>query len=154
MAMFSKTIREIRNISGDMMPAGLKEFGLSVALQNFCRQIMENHPIQINCLLDLQKQHYGKTIDIYIFRIVQEAVNNTLKYAKATEINLSFEEIDSHLFLTIRDNGCGFDQTKKTFSPGNGIINMKERVNLLNGYFELTTTVEKGTGISIDIPLL
>ncbi len=154
MALFSKTIREIRNISGDMMPSGLKEFGLSVALQNFCRQIMENHPIKINCLLDLQKQHYGKTIDIYIFRIVQEAVNNTLKYAKATEINLSFEEIDSHLFLTIRDNGCGFDQTDKSFSLGNGIINMKERVNLLNGYFELTTTVGKGTGINIDIPLL
>ena len=154
MALFSKTIQEIRNISSDMMPSGLKEFGLSVALQNFCRQIMENHPIQINCLLDLQKQHYGKTIDIYIFRIVQEAINNTLKYAKATEINLSFEEIDSHLFLTIRDNGCGFDKTDKTFSMGNGIINMKERVNLLNGYFELTTTVEKGTGINIDIPLL
>ncbi len=154
MALFSKTIQEIRNISGDMMPSGLKEFGLTVALQNFCRQIMENHPIQINCLLDLQKQHYGKTIDIYIFRIVQEAVNNTLKYAKATEINLSFEEIDNHLFLTIRDNGCGFDQADKSFSLGNGIINMKERVNLLNGYFELTTTVGKGTGINIDIPLL
>lgn len=153
MALFSKIIQEIRNISDDIMPSGLKEFGLSVALQNFCRQIMENHPVKINCLLDLQKQHYGKTLDIYIFRIVQEAVNNILKYAKATEINFSFEEIDNHLFLTIRDNGCGFDQNDKSFSYGNGIINMKERVNLLNGYFELTSSKGKGTVINIDIPL-
>ena len=153
MAMFSTTIQEIRNISGNMMPSGLKEFGLSIALQDFCRQITESHHIKIICLLDLKKQHYEKIIDTYMFRIVQEAINNILKHANATEINLNFEEIDSHLFLTIRDNGSGFDKNSSTFSYGNGIINMKERVNLLNGYFDLTTSVGKGTTINIDISL-
>ncbi len=151
--LFSSTIKEIRNISNNMMPSGLKEFGLPVALQNFCQQIMDNYHIKIFCLLDFKKKHYEKTLEIYIFRIVQEGINNTLKHAHATEINLNIEEIDNHIFFTLQDNGCGFDKQNLQIYLGNGLLNMKERVNLLNGFFELTTAKDRGTRIDIDIPI-
>jgi len=77
-----------------------------------------------------------------------------LKHASAKEIHLSIEEINGHLYFTFMDDGCGFDEKNQKFHRGNGLVNMKERVNLLNGYFELTTTPGKGTRIDIDIPVL
>ncbi|HDO06396.1 MAG TPA: HAMP domain-containing protein [Bacteroidetes bacterium] len=153
MKLFSDTVQEIRNISNNMMPSGLKEFGLSIALQNLCKEVMDNHPIKIHLVLDLKQNHYAKTTEIYLFRIVQEAINNTLKHAGARHIQLSLEEIESHLFFTLRDDGRGFDADSPPPHKGNGLINMKERVNLLNGYFELTTSPGKGTKIDIEIPI-
>lgn len=151
--LFSKTVQEIRTISNNMMPAGLKEFGLAVALENFCRQMEGNNAVKIHCHIELSKKHFDKTTDIYLFRIAQEAINNVLKHAGATEIHISLEEIEHHLYFTIVDDGCGFDSTSAENHQGNGLVNIKERVNLLNGYFELKTAPGKGTRIDIDIPL-
>ena len=151
--LFSKTVHEIRTISGNMMPAGLKEFGLAVALENFCRQMGGNNVVKIHCHIDLLKKHYDKITDIYLFRIAQEAVNNALKHARANEIHISLEEIDRHLYFTVIDDGCGFDFSDPEKHRGNGLVNIKERVNLLNGFFELKTAPGKGTRIDIDIPL-
>ncbi len=151
--LFSKTVQEIRTISNNMMPAGLKEFGLAVALENFCRQMEGNNAVKIHCHIELSKKHFDKTTDIYLFRIAQEAINNVLKHAGATEIHISLEEIEHHLYFTIVDDGGGFDSTSAENHQGNGLVNIKERVNLLNGYFELKTAPGKGTRIDIDIPL-
>ncbi len=153
MNLFSTTVQEIRNITNNINPSGLKEFGLAIALQNYCNEVMENHPVKIDVLIDLKKKHYPKKTEIYLFRIVQEAINNILKHADAREIHLNLEEIERHLYFTLQDNGCGFDTNQQPFHGGNGLVNMKERVNLLNGYFELTSTPEKGTRIDIEIPV-
>ncbi len=154
MGLFAETVQEIRNISNNMMPSGLKEFGLKVAVEDLCRQIQENNGLKIHCHIALEKAHYGKTVAIYLFRIAQEALNNVLKHAQATEIFLNLEEIDGHLYFTLSDNGRGFDPSRNERPRGNGLINLKERVNLLNGFFELTTAPGKGTRIDIDIPVL
>ena len=151
--LFSDTVGEIRTISGNMMPSGLKEFGLAMALENFCRQVRDNYPVKVHCLIDLKKKRYEKTTETYLFRIAQEAINNVLKHARATEIHLNLEEIDNHLFFTLADNGIGFDPSESKAHSGNGLLNIKERVNLLNGYFALTTEPGKGTRIEIEIPV-
>ncbi len=152
--LFSDTVQEIRNISSNMMPAGLKEFGLATALQNFCDQIMDFYPINIHLMLDLKQKHYEKSIEIYLFRIAQEAINNVLKHAEAEYIHLSIEEIDNKLFFTLIDNGKGFDIARLQLFNGNGLPNIKERVSLLNGYFDLKTAPGKGTRIDIEIPVV
>ena len=154
MGLFSDTVHEIRNISNNMMPSGLKEFGLETAIESLCRQIRETHAIKVHCHIDLKKGHYGKTTEIYLFRIAQEAMNNVLKHAQASEIFLNLEEIDGHLYFSISDNGVGFIPGHQEFPNGNGLLNMKERVNLLNGFFELSSAPGKGTKIDIDIPVL
>ncbi len=151
--LFSNTVQEIRTISANMMPSGLKEFGLAMALENFCRQIRDNYPVKVHCLIDLKKKRYEKTTETYLFRMAQEAINNVLKHARATEIHLNLEEIDNHLFFTLTDDGIGFDPSDSKTHSGNGLLNIKERVNLLNGYFALTTAPGKGTRIEIEIPV-
>lgn len=154
MSLFNDTVQEIRNIAGNMMPSGLKEFGLAVALENLCHRIRENYPVELHCLIDLKEKHYDKTTEIYLYRIAQEAVNNVLKHARAKEIHLNLEEIDGHLYFALSDDGVGFDASRPEFRKGNGLPNMMERVNLLNGIFELTTSPGRGTRIEIDIPVL
>ncbi len=151
--LFSDTVQEIRTISANMMPSGLKEFGLAMALENFCRQVRDNYPVKVHCLIDLKKKRYEKTTETYLFRMAQEAINNILKHARATEIHLNLEEIDNHLFFTLADDGMGFDPSDPKTHSGNGLLNIKERVNLLNGYFALTTAPGKGTRIEIEIPV-
>ena len=150
--IISNTIGEIRNISNNIMPSGLKELGLKEALQNFCQKVMENNEVEIKCLIDIANKRYDKTLEIYLLRITQEAINNSIRHAMASSIHLNIEDIDNHIFLTIWDDGKGFD-AERVEASGNGLSNMKERVNLLNGYFELTSEIGKGTRIDIDIPL-
>ncbi len=153
MQIFSSTAKEIRNISNNLMPSVLKEFGLQTALQNLCKEVMDTYPIKIHLLINLKREHYPRNIEIYLFRITQEAINNTLKHADANYIHLSLEEIDSNLFFTLLDDGNGFLLNDQNFLKGNGLGNMKERVNLLNGNLELTSSQLRGTKIDIIIPL-
>ncbi len=153
MALFSDTMQEIRNISNNMMPSGLKEFGLTVALQNFCGQVEDNYPLKVRLMLDLKREHYGKIVDIYLFRIAQEAINNVLKHAEASQVHLTIEEIGNQLFFTMIDDGKGFNPDNPDLHKGNGLLNMKERVNLLSGFFALSTAPGKGTKIDIEIPI-
>jgi signal transduction histidine kinase len=82
-----------------------------------------------------------------IFRVVQESLNNALKYAKATKIIVHFTENANNVTLTIKDNGKGFD--KETVSYGNGIQNMQDRMEEVKGTFKINSEINKGTSIEI-----
>lgn len=86
-----------------------------------------------------------------LFRIIQEAINNAYKYAKASQINLNIEKDQNQLFCMIKDNGLGFDISQKT--NGFGLHNMRQRIKNLKGNFTLDSSIGKGTSISIIINL-
>ena len=97
-------------------------------------------------------------IETNLYRIVQEAVNNGIKYAKAKKIVISFEHNMNNLIVVVKDDGIGFDYDKLNKSghfgaSGHGIFNMKERTAFINGNFNIETTVGKGTKITITLPL-
>ncbi len=81
-----------------------------------------------------------------IFRVIQEAINNSLKYAEADKIDINFTEENNIAILTLKDNGKGFD--KKTVQLGNGLRNMQDRIDEIEGKFEINSS-EKGTTIVI-----
>ena len=85
-----------------------------------------------------------------MFLSIRESIQNTKKYATAKAVTLSFNETKKSIFLTISDNGKGFNinETKS----GIGLKNMKERVEEINGVFTIESTLEKGTNIDIEIP--
>jgi signal transduction histidine kinase len=89
-------------------------------------------------------------INIGIYRIAQEALNNALKYSNASEIKLSLTEFDDYIGLYMRDNGNGFN--KDAERGGTGILNMQERARSLNGAFQIETSPH-GTAIEVEIPL-
>ena len=95
---------------------------------------------------------------ITLYRIVQEACNNTVKYAKATKIQIELTFLENQIELVIRDNGIGFDREKKMKQTndqlnGFGLSIMKERINLLEGQFEIQSAPKEGTIVRITVPV-
>lgn len=81
-----------------------------------------------------------------IYRTIQEAVNNSIKYAKASRISISAKKLENQIKITIQDNGLGFDE--KTVEKGNGLQNMQKRIEEIGGEFQLSSSNE-GTRIEI-----
>ncbi|PCH53569.1 MAG: hypothetical protein COC22_02325, partial [Flavobacteriaceae bacterium] len=82
-----------------------------------------------------------------IFRVLQESINNSLKYAKATEISIAFSETKNELLFNSKDNGNGFDIN--TVKLGNGLENMQKRIQEINGVLSISSEINKGTNIQI-----
>lgn len=150
--MFDRTIDEIRKISDNLMPSILKEFGLETALRNLCKMMAQATGITIIFdSLPIRKKIDERT-NTYLYRIAQESLNNSVKHAEAGEITLQLMELGNSIRLVIEDDGKGFSYNSNFKSKGNGIYNMRERVNMLGGDFTLSSTTGKGTSIEIKIP--
>lgn len=148
--LFSSTIQEVRNISNDLMPAVLNEFGLVTALRNLVSEIDKNTPAEVTFRSQNTKEKYDPKIDTYLYRIAQEALNNALKYSEANQIEIRFQETESELVLEITDNGKGLDENIRW---GNGIPNMKERASLIGGNLTMGKNAEgKGFRIKVTVP--
>lgn len=144
------TIQEVRQMSNNLMPSVLKDFGVGEAIANMVETMRESSTVAIRYKHDvLMGVNIDDQVQISIYRIVQEALNNALKHSEATEIKLSLSYFKDHLSLFIADNGKGFDVNE--LSNGNGIRNMKERVNLTSGTINIFSD-ESGTTIEIEIP--
>ena len=100
-------------------------------------------------IVHLENLHF-ESETINVFRIVQEALTNILKYAKATKVKVSLRVVKDRLKIKIEDNGCGF--VLKDKSKGLGLITMQERTSLLGGRIEIQSELKKGTSIIVDIP--
>jgi len=146
------TIEEVRRMSNNLMPAVLSEFGLTTAINNICKQTKDNSKMNVFFEHQSISRELPDKATIYIFRIVQEALNNAVKHSDATEMNIMLIQEERYLILLIEDNGKGFDpETQK--SQGNGLYNMRERVNLLQGTISISPSLGKGLVINIKIPI-
>jgi len=158
--MFNTTIDEIRKISDNLMPSILKEFGLETALRNLCKMMAQATNIRIQFESLPLKKKLSERISTYLYRIAQEALNNIVKHAEATEVSIQLLELGNTIQLIIEDNGKGFYFGPSFKSQGNGIYNMRERVNVLGGTIEIKSETGKyvpgcshGTIIEIKIPI-
>jgi len=150
--LIKNTINEIRNISNDLMPPVLEAFGLEHGLKNLCKDTSANTSIPITFTCENIPETLDKKLQIYLYRISQEAINNITKHSSATEASIKISYVNKVLFLNIADNGNGFEITK-TNNQGNGIMNIKQRVELLKGECKIFSGTGKGTQINIKIPV-
>ncbi len=150
--LLSQTLAEIRNISNNLMPAVLTNFGLKQALMNLVNETekIQKFSIYYSCKSELLINN--KKIETYIYRIIQEAFNNIVKHANAKKVELVIMLKNSQLDICVSDDGEGFDAGNGHLNSGNGISNMKERVSLLGGKFKLTSKSGNGTKLDISIP--
>jgi Signal transduction histidine kinase len=150
--LLKDTIQEIRNISNDLMPPVLEAFGLEMGLKNLCRDTAANTGINISFTTDHILGTIDKHTQIYLYRISQEAINNITKHSAATEATIKISSNQSAIFLDIADNGKGFDLGNVDINA-NGIMNIKQRVELLKGELNLNSALGMGTKINIKIPI-
>ncbi len=152
--LFDSTIDEVKRISYDLMPSVLYEFGLSKAIRNLCEDIENRTHIAIAVTFECDSDKLDKVMKTYLFRIVQEALNNIVKHAEATQVNISLQLINNEIHLNIKDNGKGFELEKQfQIIKTNGLYNMRERAHLLNGFFEIKSIPTKGTSVDVKISL-
>jgi len=155
-SIIDETITEIRRISNNLMPSVLLDFGLESALGKLCHSTAQVSGIHFDYTYsqpeDLHDDDYD--IDICLYRVAQEAINNIVKHAQATQVTLKVSKFTHSASLEICDNGKGFDRTlNKQATPysGNGLQNMEERVKLLNGSIKIESEVGKGTCVRVKL---
>jgi two-component system NarL family sensor kinase len=146
------TISEVRRISNNLIPSVLQDFGVGEAIQNFVNSLNE----QLEDLVIIYKYDDSSSaplkasLQLTIYRVVQECINNAIKHSGASEIHVSLTEFDDHAGLFIQDNGRGFDPLE--IHEGNGLRNIKERVNLNDGQIEINSG-DSGTSIQIEFSI-
>jgi len=149
-------IHEIRNISQNLRPSILDDFGISSAIKNLCDDFMNKTGINvIFTSFDLDKR-LGYEIESNLYRIFQEVLNNIRKHSEATEVIISMQKNNNMYVLKIKDNGKGFD-TKNIFTAefANehfGLNNIKKRAELIGAELDIISAPGLGTDIIIKIP--
>jgi signal transduction histidine kinase len=147
--LIDNTIENVRRISNDMLPSGLEEFGLKYAIEMLCDKIESASRLVINLNISGLERMENR-LELSLYRILQELLNNTLKHANATEVNISFITDNQQLTITYQDNGQGFD-LEKLSKRGLGLKNIESRVNMIHGKLEYMTDLEKGMGIVLSV---
>jgi signal transduction histidine kinase len=148
----TQTSNQIRQISHNMMPGELVKFGLVSAVQTTLEQLDDNN-LKAHLYTHGLDKRIDQTKEIHTFRIIQEIVQNVLKHAKASTLNIHLNKYAKKLSLLIEDDGVGFAYNVSS-TEGIGIKNIKNRVHYLNGKLKIDSNKGKGTTFNIEIPLV
>jgi signal transduction histidine kinase len=148
------TCQEVRNISHNLMPGSLIRLGLEAVGKDIVRKINSSNKIQASFISNLNGARFDEKIEISDFRIIQEILNNILKHAKASKIDIILNRhFDEKLELSIADNGTGFDVRDIEKSNGIGWKNIYSRLSIINGTMNVNSIKSSGTIINIKISL-
>ena len=144
----------MHNIIRKLRPGSLDNLGLKDTLKDLVASWKKQHKgLDIILIADANLDNLGEAININVYRIIQEAMNNCLKHADATKVNILIEIKNENLFLEFSDNGVGFNKDILSKTKQFGIVGIQERVNSLRGKFELITKKNKGTILKFYIPI-
>ena len=153
--ILTETIIEVRRISSNLMPSVLYNYGLLPAIKALYESLKNITEIKLEIILpesdEIEAMDFQRKIAIY--RIIQEALNNAIKYSEASLISVYIRTVNKNIELIISDNGKGFDVT--TVKLSSGLSNMRSRAEIIAGSkFEIISTVEEGTTININMPIV
>ena len=150
----NQTIYELRDTIWAMNKTSISFEDLQARIGNFidkARDASEKTKFSFNMAPEVDPEHTLTSVDgMNMYRIIQEAVNNALKYADASKIDVDVSEMSENFNIKIQDNGTGFATTEVT--DGNGLNNMKKRARDLNGSFSMDSKLGEGTSISVVFP--
>ena len=147
---------QIRNLSLDLRPSMLDDLGLIPTVRWYLNIFTKRTGIKTALKTVGLDDYRNETLEITIYRVVQESLNNVLKHAMAKNVEISLKHENSRFTGFIQDDGRGFDINKIFEANDNkhvGLLSMKERLFLLGGTFEIQSGKARGTRINIEIPL-
>lgn len=151
MHLVDESCKEVRAVSHNMMPNALLKKGLVNAVREFIQQINVKQT-NINLQTDGMDIPLPPHVETVLYRIIQESVNNVVKHAQATSLDISITQDETGIDVMIEDNGTGFDFDTAIKKDGIGLQNIKSRVQYLMGTVEWNSAPQKGTLIAIHIP--
>jgi two-component sensor histidine kinase len=146
-----RLIEEVRNISRNLHPVMFEKVGLVLTLEQLCTRIQNTHDFMVNLDFDY-RSCFTTEIELHIYRIIQEALNNTLKHADAHAALIKLYQYPSFVMLEITDNGKGFSVSDRyAHSASFGLHNISERAKAIGGKVQFQSD-KSGTKITIQIP--
>ena len=148
--VIDEAIRSLREISNNLSPHVLNDFGLARGVQNFIDKSAAMHDAKIRFTTNLRTERYDTDIEVILYRVICELINNSLKHAACTSINLSLSQNGSELTLDYTDNGRGFNP-QAMMDCGMGLSNISSRINSLGGTFGISSAKGKGMRAAIRV---
>ena len=154
--MIQDTIQTTRQISYNLMPSVLSDFGLNAALALLCEQTSDLAGTKVSFKGGQERIFMSKTMEIGLYRIAQEGLNNALKHAKSDNIWIKLDQNKNSLTLEIEDDGKGFlirnlKNDGESFLNQHGIGNIRTRTELLNGVMDIVSKANHGTSLVVKI---
>jgi signal transduction histidine kinase len=143
----------VRRIAANLRPSLLDDLGLSAAVEWLLEDFQKRTGVNCELEINFEELDFDSGICTALFRILQEAVTNVARYAQASELKVTLKDEDGVVFLSVTDDGIGFDiQEKQHNCKSFGLLGMRERVNALGGRFEMDSQVGMGTQLRAYIP--
>jgi signal transduction histidine kinase len=153
LGLLDTSIRELRRVAHNMMPEALVKFGLRDALSDFCNSIDNSKKVILKFQSFGTEKRIDSNIEINVYRIAQELINNAIKHSAATEMLVQLVQEENRVHLTVQDNGKGFNTEILKTSKGSGFSNIQSRLESLNGVLNVYSKTDEGTEISVEFTL-
>ena len=148
--VIDEAIRSLREISNNLSPHVLNDFGLARGVQHFIDRSVAMHDVKIRFTTNLRSERYDSDIEVILYRVICELINNSLKHAACKTINLSLSQNGPELSLDYSDDGRGFNP-QPMMDCGMGLSNISSRINSLGGTFDISSSKGKGMRAAIRI---
>jgi len=158
--LVKSSLKELRDIMFDLRPMSLDDLGLLPTLHDYVSKMVDETGMRVELDLFKQSIEIEPIVEVAVFRVIQEALSNIRKHAKANRAVVKIQINDGILRASISDDGVGFDYDRRkkysndlAHSCGFGIYGMRQRAELLKGKFDLESQLGKGTTILLEIPI-
>lgn len=152
--LLDSSIKELRRVAHSMMPEALSKFGLDAALRDFCTLINASGVLRVIYQSHgLEEPGTNQTVNITIYRVIQELLNNVIRHASATTAVVEVNKEGNKILITVDDDGKGFDPSLLDKSPGIGWANIRNRLNYLRGRVDVQSEPGKGTSVNVELDL-
>ena len=146
-----EAISTAKNISYNLLPNLLSDFGLYMAIRSFCDRIKTVSDIAINYSSEDYPSDLNRHLETILFRILKELINNTIKHAAASQIDVRLYFDEELLHIDYSDNGKGFDINSAQNNESRGLVNILNRVHYINGNIDFVTSHGNGVKVFISV---
>ena len=151
--LINETIETVHNVSEDLRPGILDDFGLAAAIEWQAEEFQKRTGIECRTSLPAEEFELSKEKSTNLFRIVQESLTNVIRHANATNVEINLNQADGILLLEVVDNGKGITRAAITNPKSFGLIGIKERVHSLGGEVNIVGTPNEETRIIVKMPI-
>ncbi len=152
-SLLKETIKAVQKISSELRPGQLDDLGLPAAVEWYTGEFEARTGIKCRLNIEYREEDIDKDISTCIFRILQESLTNVARHSKASHVEVLLTKKDNTIELVVKDNGVGISERQLVDSKSFGLIGMKERTNFLGGEVKIEGNKQKGTTVSVQIPL-
>ncbi len=152
----SEAIKSIQDISNNLSPHILTNFGVAKAIRNFIKKVNQSRGLRVDFVTNVDEIRYSPVLEVVVYRSVCELINNTIKHSSAKKAVIELYADNDNVRVIYFDDGIGFDTSNLfsgTLDVGAGYYNMLNRVNSMKGKLEVKSGYNQGVNVSITIPL-